>query len=39
MVSVLLTIMTILGFILFLLVFSPIMIDLIKEIIREKKWN
>ena len=37
MVSMLLTIMAILGFILFLLVFSPIMIDLIKEIIREKK--
>lgn len=37
MISMLLTIMAILGFILFLLVFSPIMIDLIKEIIREKK--
>lgn len=37
MVSMLLTIMVILGFILFLLVFSPIMINLIKEIIREKK--
>lgn len=37
MIQLLLTIMAILGFILFLLVFSPIMIDLIKEIIREKK--
>ena len=37
MVSMLLTIMAIIGFILFLLVFNPIMIDLIKEIIREKK--
>ena len=37
MIQLLLTIMVILGFILFLLVFSPIMIDLIKETIREKK--
>ena len=37
MVSVLLTIMAIIGFILFILIFNPITIELIKKALGDKK--